>query len=134
MIKTLKIEQTECTPGIYFDPESNIFEVIGESYPENSAEFYTPVLDWMRRFLGIAKNNISFKLKMTYFNTSSSKYLFEILSMIKTYNESSYSKVEICWFFEEDDEDSRLTGKEYELELGFEFKFIVMDNNKSVAV
>ncbi len=39
----LRIEPTKYTPEIIFDAETNLLEIKGETYPENTAEFYAPV-------------------------------------------------------------------------------------------
>ena len=40
----ISIEGTPKTPGIKLDPEAGIIEISGRSIPENSIEFYKPVM------------------------------------------------------------------------------------------
>ena len=43
-METLEIESTERTPGIKFDYDHHYFEINGEAYPENSDEFFRPIM------------------------------------------------------------------------------------------
>ena len=40
------IKETAKTPSINFDPEHGLFEIKGKSIPENSIEFYSPLLEF----------------------------------------------------------------------------------------
>ena len=41
------LEATPKTPEIDFNPAANTFLIKGRSIPENSIEFYRPLLDWL---------------------------------------------------------------------------------------
>ena len=45
-MESLNIKGTYDTPTVVFSPESSTFEISGRSYPEDTAEFYIPVLEW----------------------------------------------------------------------------------------
>lgn len=97
---TLNIPPTEHTPKILFDFENlekgeYIFEISGESKPEDVKEFYAPVLNWLdnlQKELKIyqqaddtRKRKIRMKFRMDYFNSSSAKLLFDIIQKMKKY-------------------------------------------------
>ena len=46
----LNLEGTEDTPKIILDKSNGIFEISGRSLPEDSAEFFQPVLDWLKSY------------------------------------------------------------------------------------
>ena len=46
-MKPIIIEGTPKTPTIKFDVSEGIFEIKGRSIPENSVEFYKPLIDWL---------------------------------------------------------------------------------------
>jgi len=46
-MESLKIEATDKTPRIILDPYNDIFEISGNSRPENVSEFYFPVINWL---------------------------------------------------------------------------------------
>ena len=98
------------TPRILFDEESRLFIIEGQSYPENSNNFYEPVLTWVKTYLD--KEDISFDLniRLLYLNTSSTKamfYLFDILEDAHTKGK----KVSVNWLHSSEDEVSKETGE-----------------------
>ena len=50
-MESLLITATDSTPEINFDLESNCLKIEGESYPENTTQFYGPVFTWLREYL-----------------------------------------------------------------------------------
>jgi hypothetical protein len=107
-MKALKIEAAIDTPEVYFDTATNIFSVSGISHPENAKEFYVVILDWLDEFyqtVGDAENTkiiIDFNFK--YINSSSYKYLREVMKKIGNFQKNGI-KVEVIWNYHEDDED-----------------------------
>ncbi|MFN4811466.1 MAG: SiaC family regulatory phosphoprotein, partial [Bacteroidota bacterium] len=49
-METLLIEGSAKTPTIKFDAEQGIIEIKGRSIPENSIEFYKPLIDWLEKY------------------------------------------------------------------------------------
>ncbi|GAB4340029.1 MAG: DUF1987 domain-containing protein [Flammeovirgaceae bacterium] len=113
------IEGTEDTPKIILDKASGIFEISGRSLPEDSAEFYEPVLNWLESYSSQANPKTVFNFKLEYFNTASSKLILDILSKLE-----EIQGVTIAWYYHEDDEDMQEAGEEFSelVELPFEFK------------
>lgn len=50
-MEPLTILPTSSTPLVNFDPASNTLLIIGESYPENSFNFYAPLVVWLKTSL-----------------------------------------------------------------------------------
>mgnify|MGYP003959085331 CR=1 FL=1 len=46
---------TPKTPSIKFDAKLGLVEIKGRSIPENSIEFYNPLIDWLDRYAKIHK-------------------------------------------------------------------------------
>lgn len=115
----LKLNGTEDTPQITLDKTSNTFELSGRSLPEDSAEFFQPVLDWLDQYKDTPNPATSFTFKLEYFNTASSKLILDILSKLE---EVEGAKVE--WFFHDDDEDMEEAGEEFSelVDVPFDFK------------
>ncbi len=115
----LSLEGTEDTPKIVLDKANGIFEISGRSLPEDSAEFFQPVLDWLDAYKEKSSPKTNFMFKLEYFNTASSKLILDILSKLE---EISGAKVQ--WYFHEDDEDMQEAGEEFSelVEVPFEFK------------
>ncbi|MGF1635458.1 MAG: DUF1987 domain-containing protein [Cyclobacteriaceae bacterium] len=118
-MEILSLEGTEDTPKILFDKGNGIFEISGRSLPEDAAEFYHPVIDWIKRYGSEALDETIFVFKLEYFNTASSKLILDTLSALE-----DIDGVKIHWYFFEDDEDMEEAGEEFSelIDLEFEFK------------
>jgi hypothetical protein len=118
-MEILNLEGTEDTPKIMLDKENGIFEISGRSLPEDSAEFYQPILDWIEEYGNDPNPQTNFVFKLEYFNTASSKLILDLLSALEDIDGMS-----ISWYFHEDDEDMEEAGEEFSelVEIPFEFK------------
>lgn len=117
--KTIFIEKTLHTPEINFDFRSGIFSIEGKSYSENTFEFYKELLSSLETFFKDQTNkrlkNIIFNFKLTYFNSSSSKALFEMFDLIDMFVQSqSDIAVDINWVYDEDDDSSKEDGEDFQ--------------------
>jgi hypothetical protein len=110
-MKSLYIPHTTKSPTINFDPDSGIFEIYGRSIPENSVDFYKPVLSWMDRLHDLPSANIEVVVKLEYFNTSSSKCLVDIFRKLEQLHQNGH-QVKILWYYEEEDDDMRESGED----------------------
>ncbi|MBF0572249.1 MAG: DUF1987 domain-containing protein [Desulfamplus sp.] len=109
----LIIEASKSTPAIHFDPEQHLLSIKGQSYPENSSKFYTPVFAWLKEYLALPYlKNIIIDIEMSYFNSSSSKILMNIFEMLDESAEDGKSVV-INWLYQEDDDTSLECGEEF---------------------
>lgn len=118
-MEILNLEGTEDTPKIILDKKNGIFEISGRSLPEDSAEFYKPVLEWIGNYAGDPNPATEFTFKLEYFNTASSKLILDVLSALE-----DIKGMKIAWYFHEDDEDMEEAGEEFSelVEIPFEFK------------
>ena len=112
MMDKIEIAPTSTTPKISFRPVEGYFEISGKSLPENSFEFYKPLLDFMEAYAESPVNNTSLVFKLQYFNTSSTSHF---LRMIKKFEKiSADGKVAIVhWYYDEDDEDMKEAGEDF---------------------
>src|ERR1700754_10232 len=99
-MEILHLEGTSDTPKIILDKGNNIFEITGRSLPEDSVEFYKPVLQWIANYAKGPNAVTEFCFRLEYFNTSSSKLILDVLSALE---EIPGMKIE--WCYQEDDED-----------------------------
>jgi hypothetical protein len=90
-------------PVVDFNYETGICEISGESYMEDSFKFYEPVVKWLRQYTS-EKKPVIFNIKVTYFNTSSSRFILEILDLLNTYKSEGNSAV-VNWYYKKDDPD-----------------------------
>jgi len=118
-MEVLTREGSEDTPKVILDKNNGIFEISGRSLPEDAAEFYQPILDWLTRYESAANGETRFQFKLEYFNTASSKLILDILSKLE-----DIEGTVVHWYFHEDDEDMEEAGEEFSelVEIPFEFK------------
>jgi hypothetical protein len=119
----LKIDRTEDTPEVIFDGETGDMFMAGISFPENVERFYTPIMMWLDEYSQLPKDVTNVMLKFEYFNTSSSKKIYDILAILESIKKSGKT-VEIKWLYLEDDDDIRSAGIRYSnmVEIPFEFE------------
>ncbi len=122
--KPLYINPTDETPQVILDPENNRFEFVGNSYPENSTKFYSPILNWMKEFIDSSpKQDLSVDFNFDYFNTSSAKYILEILRLIQDHQDKG-NKCLIRWYYFQDDTDMLEAGEDYQMTITVPFEII----------
>ena len=103
-----------------------ILEVKGRSIPENSIEFYKPLVDALDKYAGSAKPATTVNVQLEYFNTSSSKCILDVFKKLESINKSG-SAVTINWHYEEDDEDMLEAGEDYQAIINVPFKMIMVN-------
>ena len=79
----LVINGTEDTPEVIFDPETGKFSITGTSIPENARKFFDQILAWNDEYLKKPNDDTSVSFKLKYFNTASTKYLFDMMVQLK---------------------------------------------------
>ncbi|MGD9992360.1 MAG: DUF1987 domain-containing protein [Salinivirgaceae bacterium] len=125
----LIIEQTPATPKIHFDFTHKLFEIIGCSRPEDVRIFYMPIIDWLESFklkipeLEKPVNPLEFKFKFDYFNSSSAKFLLDILVLINQIHQKGMP-IKVAWYFDENDDDMKEVGEELSEVVDLPFEYI----------
>jgi len=122
-MEPLKIKESEATPKIVLDKGNNIFEISGISLPEDVFTFFAPVFKWIEEYIKEPNPAMEFVVKLTYFNTASSKIILDILLKLEELKKKGLD-VSISWYHLDMDEDILSTGKEFESMLNIPFKFI----------
>ena len=116
-MENLLIEATKYTPLISFDHDTNILEIKGETYPENTAEFYSPVFDWLNLYLNqLQEQQVTVNMEIIYFNSSSSKVLMDLFDHFEEAVIEG-KKIVINWFYDKEDESTLEYGEEFQEDL-----------------
>ena len=117
-MKDLIIKETEKTPSVALNL-NGVLKIEGRSIPEDAAKFLKPLLDWTKEFTA---NDIRVDIKLEYFNTSSSKFILEMLRLLE--NNTNNNNILVNWFYEEGDLDVLESGQYFESIIGIPFKYI----------
>ncbi|MBL6450010.1 DUF1987 domain-containing protein [Fulvivirga sp. 29W222] len=115
---------TPKTPRLYFNAQNGEFEISGRSIPENSIEFYKPLLEWLDEYERNPRSETKLHVNLEYFNTSSSKCLVEILRKLEKVNEKQ--SVKVFWHYEEEDEDMMESGEDFKKILKLPIELVVV--------
>ncbi|MGF1533111.1 MAG: DUF1987 domain-containing protein [Bernardetiaceae bacterium] len=108
MLEVINLPGTEDTPAVILNKQEAHFEISGRSLPEDAAEFYQPILEWIERYKEEKLPETRFIFRLEYFNTASSKLILDILSSLEEIEGTI-----IMWYYHEDDEDMEEAGEEF---------------------
>jgi hypothetical protein len=90
-------------PYINFNAESGHCEITGESYLEETKEFYDKLMNWFRTYIQEVRGSLVIDLKLSYFNTSTSRCLLDIFRLLKGYQLQGNS-VEVNWHISQEED------------------------------
>lgn len=125
-MENLVIEGTPKTPTIKFQPKDGKLLIQGRSIPENSIEFYKPLIDSLDAYSQNPVDKTEVEIVLEYFNTSSSKCILDVFKKLEKIN-SSNNGVIINWHYEEDDEDMLEAGEDYQAIINIPFKMVQIE-------
>jgi hypothetical protein len=92
------------TPRVFMNAATGECELSGESYIEDTLDFYRPVVQWLEQYTAQGLQPLNFTFNLQYYNTSSSKYLLDIIKVMKKHHDAG-GPVKISWFVPKDDYD-----------------------------
>ena len=121
----LQLEGTAKTPHVHFDPETGLLELKGRSIPENSIDFYKPLIDWIDRYGRDPREKTALHVQLEYFNTSSSKCILDVFKKLEAIRAAG-NEVTVLWHYEEDDEDMLEAGEDYAGIIKLPFRMILI--------
>lgn len=107
----IKIEATKYTPEIYLNNSKGLIEISGKSYPENTFEFYAPVIEWLDSYFENPQKTTTINIEIIYFNSSTSKLLFDFFDLLEENNDKS--EIVINWIYDEENETALEAGEEF---------------------
>ena len=104
-MERLTLPATQFTPLVDFDYAGRTFILQGESYPENAAEFYGPILSAVRQYMssGAQRGTTKITLQFAYVNSSSTRSLQQLLTLLDA-SAREGAGVEVQWLVEADDD------------------------------
>jgi hypothetical protein len=124
MKKSFYVSPSISTPEISYEPEKKSLNIIGQSYPADSIEFYRPFFEWIVRFLaeGDSSDFLTVVFRLKYYNTSSSKQFVRFFSILEESKIAAGIKIE--WIYQEDDNEMYEAGIRFSMfsNLKFEVK------------
>lgn len=112
----LYVAASPTSPEIDFRFDHATLSIKGESYPENAAAFYGPLIARVRGYLaGCDGATITVNVSLAYFNSSSTKMLFTLFEAL---NQAALAgnAVRLNWYHDEDDDTILEFGQELQID------------------
>lgn len=125
-MKMLEIQSTKSSPYIKLDPSAHEHWFKGESYPENTSAFYSPIIDWIEAYVGALQTKTVFNFEIIYFNSSTSKIFLEIFDALEDAAEEG-KDITVNWRFEEDNDAAEEYGEEYGEEFAEDYESLTFN-------
>jgi hypothetical protein len=122
----LIIPKGDKTPSVIFNTNGEL-RIEGRSTPENSAEFYQEILDWVKNYGETTPIKTELHIKLEYFNSSSSKLLLTLFRQLEEIKKAGFEPT-IHWYYDIDDEDMIEAGQYYEKVVKVPFFFADLSN------
>ena len=96
------------SPSISFNPDGNL-QIWGRSLPENAIDVYNPIFNWLDNYKKNPAKITSVIFKLEYFNTTSSKLIYEIFKRFEEIKNNG-NDIHVKWHYEADDPDLKEEG------------------------
>lgn len=116
----LDISATQSTPAVIATTADGRLEMRGDSYPENSFEFFAPIVSWIEEFLESSQAPLRLELRLLYLNTSSVKVMMDIFDLL----EDAHGKgreVNVNWIYDRGNERIAELAEEFKEDCSFPF-------------
>jgi hypothetical protein len=119
-MNNLTISAGKDTLSIVCDSATGRIEMVGISYPQDAADFFNPVFDWLESYINEITGSVMLNLYIDYLNTSSTKCLFDFIDRLEDYYKEG-NVVQVNWYHEPHDEDIKETGLEFQEDMELPF-------------
>ena len=119
---SLDIPMTSSSPQIRYNPDTMTLSMHGESYPENSFEFFDPVLAFVREILA-ENTTLLFDIDVSYMNSSSTKCVLDLLDLMEE-AAAKGNAVSVQWQYDVDNPRALDLAEEFREEVTFPFNLV----------
>ena len=113
-MRAFRRKATSQTPAVDFDYAAHELRISGESWLEDAAKFWVPVLNSVREYLdGAINENIKVDVQLSYLNTGSFKAMVQLCRSLDEAAKKG-NAVAFSWRYRRDDEMARGYGEDLE--------------------
>jgi len=105
------IEATNYSPQVSMDAQNGTISITGKSYPENTFEFYKPIIEWIERYFHSPQSQTILNMEILYFNSSSSKLFFDMFDLLEL--NQTKSDIIINWIYDKENDTALEAGEEF---------------------
>lgn len=119
----LTLEATQFSPSVAADWQIGRIEMHGESYPENTYEFFGQVIAWTESYLENSSEPLLVELHLSYLNTSSIRAMIDIFDLLQDASEQG-KQVAVRWFYDSRNPRASELGEEFKEDYTFPFQIL----------
>lgn len=123
----LSLEATQFSPSVNADWEQGCLRMSGESYPENTYEFFAQVIGWTEKFLSTNAVPLTLELHLSYLNTSSIRAMIDIFDLLQDASLEGKS-VSVRWMYDSRNPRASELGEEFKEDYTFPFDIVALDS------
>jgi len=120
----LVLSATDKTPSVLLDHAQGLLQMQGCSIPENADRFYSPLQDQVEAYAAAPAPATMVHVRLSYFNSSSSKYLLDIFKRLEDLHAEGRSTVRLMWHHIPGDLDMAEAGEDYAALLRFPVELV----------
>jgi hypothetical protein len=118
-------EKTTSTPYTLVDEEKSYMRLEGKCFHEKVGDFFKEINDWLAKYLASGFGSFTFDCELEYFNSSTTKLLYNMLIKMDGYA-SSTNKIIVNWITTADNEIMVECGEDFTEDLGnLEFNLVI---------
>jgi len=110
-MSNINLKATEYTPEIILDKQKNLIFIKGNSFPENTFEFYKEIVSWIKAYFKEGGQTPKITIDINYFNSSSSQQFFDIFDIFE--EASSDNTIEVQWLYDVNNESAQEAGEDF---------------------
>lgn len=129
-LHAINIDASKTTPAVAASPTTGLFTMTGDSYPENSYEFFGPLIEWLESYLDQADAGLRLELKIVYMNTSSVKAMMDIFDLLEDAHNQG-KRIGVAWYYDPRNERVVEMIEEFKEDCSFPFEVIADADSES---
>ena len=112
-MQNIVVAPTERSPAVDFAFDRGQLRLSGESYPEDAASFFGPLLQALRDYVaGPLGQDIVMDLELAYFNSSSAKALMNMFQVLED-TAAGGTTVTVNWHYRHNDDAMEEFGEDF---------------------
>lgn len=124
----LEISRSQSSPEVTADVATGYLRMAGDSYPENSYEFFLPIISWVDSYLAReGAPALKLDLHLLYLNTSSVKAMMDIFDLLEEAHKEDQA-VAVNWYYDGDNERIAELAEEFKEDCTFPFEIIQLNH------
>jgi hypothetical protein len=122
----LILEATQFSPSVNADWDQGRLQMSGESYPENTYEFFAQIIHWTEQYLQLKSEPLTLELHLSYLNTSSIRAMIDIFDLLQDASVDGKAVV-VRWLYDHRNPRASELGEEFKEDYTFPFDIIAYE-------